>query len=127
MVKHSDNPVMRQAQALIKMANEVAEYTAKYLDLEEVQRQQAIQMEELEAKTVAVLDKTGYFSILAYANIAGVRLCRQDAQKLGKMATKISNEMNCPIGKVPDERWGHVGTYHKSVLELVFRAAFSNN
>ena len=92
--------------------------------------QQAInskEIKEMQAKTSAILEKTGYYSILAYARIMGVSVTKSKAQILGKQATKISKQKNISIGRVPDERWGSVNTYHEDILKDLYDKFFSDN
>jgi len=65
--------------------------------------------------------KQDYFSVLGYMalkNIAEARFSEMIC--FGKEAAKISREMNLPIRKIPDERFGQVNSYHISVLERIF-------
>lgn len=64
-----------------------------------------------------------YYSIKAYANIVGARVDDKQASRMGKLATKLSNEANTDIGKVRDAVYGHVNAYHESILETVFSPA----
>lgn len=57
--------------------------------------EQGYQICELQAKTSAYIGKTGYYSILAYANVLGMKIKRERAIALGKKATAISNQQNC--------------------------------
>ena len=67
-----------------------------------------------------LLGKTGYYSILAYANITGRHITRKEVKRLGQQATKLSKKCTYIIGTVPDDRWGRVNTYHVDILEEVF-------
>lgn len=96
-------------------------------ELEEKQnRQLAIQVEQqkqldsLSEKVNQTAGGTGYYSIVAYARKVGLRVSTETAKTLGKQAAKMSRKQGLDIGKVSDERWGTIGTYHSSILERVF-------
>lgn len=112
---------------LVRYARETLEIAQKYASLEEEQRKMAIiqagQAQEictLQAKTAAVLGQSGYYSILAYANLNGKKVTLQEAGRFGKEATRLSQITNTSIGKIPDPRFGEVHTYHIDILKSVF-------
>jgi prophage antirepressor-like protein len=112
-----DHPLMIQAQQMMKITKNYLRVEAEQKRLAMEQAKHARDIQDIQAKTTAVLEKTGYYSILAYANIIGVKLPKAKAQRLGKEATKISKLQNTPISSVPDDRWGRANTYHKNILE----------
>lgn len=61
-----------------------------------------------------------YYSIAAYGVLKKKPIPRYLASKLGRSATQLCKERDLLIGKIPDERYGYVGSYPKSVLEDVF-------
>ena len=102
----------------------VVELTENYIRLKyhqekmrETQKTHGKQIIELQAKTQSMIDRTGYYSILAWAKINEKKITNNQAKKLGKLATKFSKKRNIPIGTVPDERYGRINTYHKDILE----------
>lgn len=76
-----------------------------------------VRLDRIEAR---IQDDPAYFAVTGYANIHGLKVTDKDAQYIGKLATKISNEWGVRIGKVRHGRWGLVNSYHESVLEYVF-------
>jgi hypothetical protein len=60
-----------------------------------------------------------FLSVLAYCNINNIPVTRAEAMAIGKKAKKLSRQLDLPIGKAPHEIYGHVGTYHVSVLEQI--------
>lgn len=113
---------------MITSAKRCLELTIKFVQVEEeqkrlaaVQQEQGYQICELQAKTTAYIGKTGYYSVLAYANLVGTKLTREQAVAIGKKATAASKELGMSIGSVPDERWGKVQTYHEEILRDIFR------
>ena len=43
------------------------------------------------------------------------------AKEWGKVATRLSREMQMPTGVAHDERFGRVRTYHEDVLKLTVK------
>lgn len=112
---------------LITQARQMMAHTLRYVQIEEeqkrlamIQKKQADQIGELQAKTSAYLDKTGYYSILAFARINGLQITREQAISMGKKASENSRAKNIPIGQVPDDRWGRINTYHQAILDELF-------
>jgi len=64
--------------------------------------------------------KTGFLTILAYCRMNNIPEPLKQAQKHGKRAVKLSEKYNILIGKVSDERWGQVNSYHIDVLNELF-------
>lgn len=65
--------------------------------------------------------KQDYYSILGYMNFMNIDEARfSEMICYGKEASKISRELNKEIRKIPDERFGHVNSYHVDVLKKVF-------
>jgi len=61
-----------------------------------------------------------YFSVIAYANIKGIKPTITQAQAYSRVAKKLSIESNVEVRKVEDERYGYVNSYHKDILAKVF-------
>ena len=59
-------------------------------------------------------------SIKAYAAIIGRKITTKESGELGKQATALSKHEGQKIGRQPDEAFGFVNTYHRSILERVF-------
>jgi phage anti-repressor protein len=78
-----------------------------------------VRLDRLEAR---IQDDPAYFAVTGYANIHKFKITDKDAQYIGKLATKISNEWCVRIGKVRHNRWGLVNSYHESVLDYVFNS-----
>ena len=77
-------------------------------------------MDDIEARNSAVLDGHGFYSILGYANLKGIKLTAPESAKIGKRATAESKSLGIAMGTVPDARYGSVRTYHQDVLDIVF-------
>lgn len=125
----------KQAEAFLKYENhpavihmkEVFNLTIKYVELEEeqqklakLQEQNQREIKEVESKAKAVLGQSGFYSVLAYANMVGMKIDLNHAAKLGKEATVISKKYGVEIGNIPDPRYGRVNTYHEDILRNIF-------
>lgn len=65
--------------------------------------------------------KQDYYSIIGYANFKGIAdITTSEAKELSIEAKKLSIELEKEIRKIPDERWGHLNSYHITILEKVF-------
>ena len=115
-----DNPLVVQAKQMMEITVKYALLEEKQNKLELKQKEQVHEIEEIKAKQDAILDQSGFYSILAYSKFRKVRVDRNLAGRLGKRATQYSKEIGARIGTVPDPRYLTVQTYHKDVLELVF-------
>lgn len=71
----------------------------------------------LEAQTKTTPD---YFTIVGYGSLRGVNVNISLAQRLGKAASRMCNDLGFTRGMIPDPRFGMVYTYPKMVLEQVF-------
>lgn len=77
-------------------------------------------LDGIEAKNSAILDGHGFYSILGYSKLKGVKLDVKQSAAMGKKATAESKKHGIMMGTVPDARHGTVKTYHTDVLEIVF-------
>lgn len=63
----------------------------------------------------------GFFAVSGFASLYKIKIDRALSSKIGKMAAAVSRENGYSIGSVSDEKYGSVKTYHKEVLEKVFK------
>ena len=68
---------------------------------------------------------TGFFTVRAYANILGIRLCLSDAKSIGKQASEFCRSHGIRTGRARDELFGEVNSYPAEVLEEIFKPAAS--
>lgn len=92
--------------------------------LEQEQESQAKRLDNLEAKTTAVLGGYGFYTIVGYANLAGVKVDEALGSRLGKKAVAASKAAGVMTGKVGSTQWGGVNTYHETILAQVFHDHF---
>jgi hypothetical protein len=63
-----------------------------------------------------------YFTIKGWAARMGEKITYSEAIALGKSAKRLSVERDIEVRKADDEKYGYVGSYHRSILEDAFRA-----
>jgi hypothetical protein len=61
-----------------------------------------------------------YYSVLGYCNQNHLPITFSDMIRFGREASKISREKGIEIRKIPDERYGEVGSYHVDILAKIF-------
>jgi prophage antirepressor-like protein len=98
----ASDPILAQAQMLIA------------LRLKQIAQEQRI--DTLPAPTT-------HLSVLAFANLSGIRLNNRLASVLGKHGAAMTRRSGGVIGAVPDNHYGTVGNYPLPVLRQVFAAA----
>lgn len=59
-------------------------------------------------------------TVIAYANMKGIKANQYHAPSIGKKATKICKDRDLLIGTVVDSRYGLINTYPQEVLDEVF-------
>jgi hypothetical protein len=112
--------------------NEAKHASADPLELMRIQLDNLIairdRQRELEAshavvtrKVAAIEAQTGhaddFFTVLEWSRLIGRPLPVSTARTLGRQAAAMSRGRGLAIGTATDERYGTVGTYHRSVLE----------
>ena len=90
----------------------------KKIEHKQMEHDQRIQI--LEAKQHQNSGETGYWTISAWCKLNNLSLSLDDAKRKGRLASRLSNEWNAPLGRVSDERFGTVNSYREDVLEEVF-------
>ena len=104
------------------------------LDLAEVMlgalRKQEVRLESLEntteqvnAQLASIMTDSDFFTVKAYARLAGAKLDRRTALALGKRASKLCRESGVSIGMTLDETFGRINSYPTDVLEQAFEEA----
>ncbi|WP_315335971.1 Rha family transcriptional regulator [Fusobacterium pseudoperiodonticum] len=59
-------------------------------------------------------------TVIAYANMKGIRPEDYNSSVVGRKATKLCKERNVLIGKVVDSRYGLINTYPEEILDEIF-------
>lgn len=101
--------ILRQAQRLVDQERRLAEINDR--------------VKRIECKQQAFEDGIRYFTVIGYVGYKGLPSVNMtQAQKLGKIAKKLSVERNVSMDRVKDQRHGYVGSYHETVLDDAYAA-----
>jgi hypothetical protein len=99
--------ILQQAQMLVAYEKRMEEFNDR--------------MKRVECKQQAFEDGIRYFTVIGYVGYKGLPAVNMSqAQKLGKLAKKLSNDRGIAIDRVKDQRHGYVGSYHESILDDVY-------
>jgi KilA-N domain. len=63
---------------------------------------------------------SNHLTVIAYANIKGIKYHEYNSSSVGKKATRICKEEGLQIGKVVDSKYGLINTYPEDVLDRIF-------
>ena len=105
MLLMSAQLLVENKKAIARMNQEVAE----------------VKNDIIELKAKANTTDANFYGIVGYASLIGRKADFAAAASLGKKASTLSRSMGIMIGKVYDPRFGQVNTYHKDVLEEIFK------
>jgi hypothetical protein len=117
---------------VIKRWQELEQAQAKPLSHLEILAQSALALVEIDARTTALesevkllagkIEKSpaDYFTVAGFASLRGFKLGNSDANKGGRIASKLSREYGYPINKAHSEIFGEVNTYHVDILTELF-------
>ena len=97
--------LLAQAQMLVEMDNRVGAVEQGVRRLEHNYR-----------RTVT----SHQLTVIAYANMKGIRPEDYNSSVVGRKATKLCKERNVLIGKVVDSRYGLINTYPEEILDEIF-------
>ena len=97
--------LLAQAQMLVEMDNRVGAVEQGVRRLEHNYR-----------RTVT----SHQLTVIAYANMKGIRSEDYNSSVVGRKATKLCKERNVLIGKVVDSRYGLINTYPEEILDEIF-------
>lgn len=67
-----------------------------------------------------LLNNDNYMTVIAYANLKGIKANSYNSAVIGKKATKLSKEQGAFMGAVIDPRYGRVNTYNIDILNQLF-------
>lgn len=77
-------------------------------------------LKEIEARQGAILDRSNYYQVQAYARLIGKPVSTPTASKLGKWAAEYSRKHNIEIKRDPDPRYTWINQYHRTALDYAF-------
>ena len=81
-------------------------------------------LREIEAK-IQTKDES-FYTISGFARLLSRPVPLSEARKLGKQATKLSEQLNYPIGHDYDPKYGRINTYHEFILNQIFEKWMNN-
>lgn len=110
---------MTMAEIVAANANRLVEIERQNNAIAAEQIKQAEEIREIKAQVTTT--DTNYYSISGYASYIGKHIGNEAAKKLGKEASKLSRQQKYPIYQAHSSVWGHVNTYHKDILTIIFR------
>lgn len=108
--------MLMYAQQLVEQERKINAVETKVVETER-------RIAEIEKRTVTSLP---YTTIVGYANRFGIRMPRERASVLGRVATNKCKEYGFEMGRVEDPRFGMVKTYPDGVLLEVFSQYYPN-
>jgi possible bacteriophage antirepressor len=97
--------LLAQAQILVEMDNRVGAVEQGVRRLEHNCR-----------RTIT----SNQLTVIAYANMKGIRPDEYNSSVVGRKATKLCKERNVLVGKVVDSRYGLINTYPEEILDEIF-------
>ena len=108
--------------ALVQLQAEKIEQMAIVMEAQTLAIESLKQSTANSAEIHRMSDHSGLmFSVMGFANLIKFGSLPLDrAATIGKQATKICKELDFPIGKTPDPRFGEVNTYPKELLTALF-------
>lgn len=93
------------------------------LDIERKTKEHEDRLKRIECKQQAFEDGIRYFTVIGYVGYKGLPAVNMtQAQKIGRIAKKLSVDRNVSIDRVKDQRHGYVGSYHETILDDAYAA-----
>ncbi len=120
--QYSIRPLTPAEQALAHAELLVA-HERKLTAIQEAQIVLDQRLADIEVRQTSIERGTEYFTVMAFASRCGLRVDNTKAKQVGKYAARYSRKHGYPIGEAPDTRYGHVNTYHETVLRAVLGIA----
>jgi len=109
---------MTPAEFLVRQAQMMLDHERRVAAQERINQENSDRLKRVECKQQAFEDGVKYFTVIGYVGYKGLPAINMtQAQKLGKIAKRLSSDRGILTDKVRDPRFGNVGSYHESVLE----------
>lgn len=117
---------MSEIDILIKQAKLLKENQQKMKALEA--KTDEIHKEQLKTShnINRILNNDNYMTVIAYANLKGIKSNSYKSAVIGKKAAKLSREQGAYTGAVIDPRFGRINTYDTNILKQVFNRYFES-
>ena len=111
--------ILQQAQWMVEAENRINNIENNVIGLAntiEDNDKSIKRLENNQRRTVT----SNHLTVIAYANIKGIKPKSYHAPSVGKKATKICREKDLLIGTTVDSRYGLINTYPVEVLDEIF-------
>lgn len=111
--------ILQQAQWMVEAENRINNIENNVIGLAntiEDNDKSIKRLENNQRRTVT----SNHLTVIAYANIKGIKPKSYHAPSIGKKATKICREKDLLIGTTVDSRYGLINTYPVEVLDEIF-------
>ena len=111
--------ILQQAQWMVEAENRINNIENNVIGLAntiEDNDKSIKRLENNQRRTVT----SNHLTVIAYANIKGIKPKSYHAPSIGKKATKICREKDLLIGITVDSRYGLINTYPVEVLDEIF-------
>jgi len=102
--------MLNPEEMLLKQAQMMVEHRKRF-------EEQDKKIKALQCQQDAIQKGNEFFSVIAYCKLIGVVCNNASAQRIGRMASRISRTHGIPMGKARHEHYGEVHTYYEKVLE----------
>jgi phage regulator Rha-like protein len=109
-----------EQRALVALMVDNARIKAQQQEIVAVQESHTESIKRLEVKQSAFEDGAGYFTVIGYGAMHGIKIDHATAIRVGRRAGELSKRQGIPVGKVRDVRFGQVNSYHESMLDAAF-------
>ena len=111
--------ILQQAQWMVEAENRISnieDNVSGIVNTIENNDKSIKRLENNQRRTVT----SNHLTVIAYANIKGIKPKSYHAPSIGKKATKICREKDLLIGTTVDSRYGLINTYPVEVLDEIF-------
>lgn len=109
-----------EQRALVALMVDNARIKAQQQEIVAVQESHTESIKRLEVKQSAFEDGAGYFTVIGYGAMHGIKIDHATAIRVGRRAGELSKRQGIAVGKVRDVRFGQVNSYHESMLDAAF-------
>lgn len=111
------------AELMLMYAQQMVEQERKIASIESKASQQEQRITEIEERINGTVP---YTTIIGFGNRFGLRIPREKASALGRVATNLCKKYGFEMGQVQDPRFGWVKTYPDGVLSETFSKYYPN-
>lgn len=103
-----------QGELILMLAQQNVANEKRLVAVENEQKQLAQAVAEVKAQVTTV--PTDFFTVAGWASLQKKSIPTSTANALGRKAATLSKQQGFEIGKVTDQRYGKVNSYHRDVL-----------